>query len=711
VAAAAILLWFSGLTAAFAISAYRTARDDGLLDPRPLLELELAFVGGVLAVGVPAVVAAFRPMTRLPLSLPAVVGVALCGLLAITSRQVVEVAVFVGLLAWSWYVGWRLLALLDPAAEVLDGVARPAVETGTGLVILSYAVLSLGLLGLITTVALVLTLVALPLAVTLVSRPRIAAVTPLDLSYEGQPLEVAVLGLLSISLVASFGVSLAPQVQFDALHYHFAMPRFLIDYGRFVERPDIIQSYFPLGLEMAYVPALRFGGETTMTLLHWAFAPMTIAVVWRAADRAFGRPSGALAAAVAFLAPLAFIEASSASSDLAMVFWLAAAAAALASYASRPGWQAAILAGAFGGAALTFKLVSAVYILPLAGAFAVLLALSRRRPREVLREGCAFAFAGLGLGSPWLVLRWVQTGNPVFPMYNNIFRSDKWEPVNERFDLWLYGIGHGLTEAGRVWLEVTREPSLFGQYLPAWAVGIAPLAFAAAIVGVPLAVRTRQSFVYLALAVLFALSWFLVSQYHRYGLPAYVLMAVAAAPALVFALKGLPQRAVAFIGGALVFVWSTAALAAGMAALEPGPYPRDVVLGRESREAYSDRAIPNYGPLVFLDRVTRDRDEHAAVLGYQYNYFMRNRLYSMLEPAPLSTFRRVIDQGLPAAETARALREAGIYWLVVDWTPLFPGEWPPRYLAEGVLSPEFLADHTVQVFEKHNVVVYRIVGP
>jgi hypothetical protein len=705
-----VLVWIAGLTLLFALSAFATARDEGLLDLAPMGELGLAYALAAIIVVGSLVWSLIRPASSLPAVAVAGAGIAVAIVLTVTSRQVVEVAVFAGIIAWSWYVGGRILAVLDPEA-LLSGPPRPAIGFGLGLASLSYAVLLLSLAGLATTLGLLVVLIALPVLVTLPARPRSRDWLSAVRSISGgslTPVEAAALAFLTAALVASFGVSLSPQVQFDALHYHFAMPRTILDHGRFIERPDIVQSYFPLGLEMVYVPALRFGGESTMTLLHWALAPMAIALVWGAADRFFGRPTGAIAAGLCFLTPLVFMEASSASSDLGMVFWLLAAGLALATYASQPRVRLALMAGVFGGVALTFKLVSATYIVPLAVVFALVLLVQGRRPTALVKPGLAFALGGALLGMPWLLLRWLQTANPVFPMYNNIFRSDKWEPIHERFDLWLYGIGHGGDAVARVWWEITDNPSVFGQEMPAWAVGPAPLAFVAALVALPLLPRTRPLLALLGLAIFFGLSWFFLSQYHRYGLPSFVLMGLLGAVALAFALDRLPGFAGRAVALVVLAVWFVAGLTVGMAMLEPEPYPRHVVLGSETREAYRQRAIPNYDALLFLDSVTRGTEDKAAMLGYKYNYFVANPVYSMLEPPPLSAFARVLESGLSGQALARELEAAGIRWLLVDWHPIFPADWPPRYLAKSVLSQEFLDSYAVPMFEKHNVVVYRI---
>src|SRR5439155_5634443 len=150
-----------------------------------------------------------------------------------------------------------------------------------------------------------------------------------------------------------------------------------------------------------------------------------------------------------------------------------ARALAVPSFLLEPDPTSGALAGALGGIGLAFKIVSGFYLLPLALVFA--LALIRTGQRG-FANAAAFAAPAIMAGAPWLLLRWLETGNPVFPFFNNIFHSPQWPPVNERFDLYLYGIGHGMRQAVEIWWEVTVRPERFGQALPSWALGLPLLA-------------------------------------------------------------------------------------------------------------------------------------------------------------------------------------------------------------------------------------------
>jgi hypothetical protein len=631
--------------------------------------------------------------------------------LSVTSGQVIEVLVFGALLGWAWYVGGSLLAALEGGDSLLTSWPRAAVEAAMGLAALSYAVLAVALLDLLGGASLIGVLILGPLAA---SALRLRLRTPIWQS-EAPPgntdsqrdfVEYIAIAFISVTLAVTFGGSLAPQTAFDALHYHFAMPRILLSEGGFVERPDIIQSYFPLGMEVAYLPAYRFGGETTMTLLNWATTPMTAALLWGVGNRFFGRPSGSLAAAALCFAPLVIWESVTASSDLAMTFWLIASATAIAAYAARPRAGTALLAGLFAGLAVSFKIVSGIYVIPLALGFAALLILVTPAGSRAT-QGLAFAGGGLMAGAPWLLLRWVQTGNPVFPLYNNIFKSDKWAHIHERFDLAFFGIGHELSDFVAVWWEVAAHPWRFGQWHPPWAIGIPVLVFGAALLTLPRLTANRSNAALMSLALLAAIFWFALSQYHRYGLPAFALMALLGGAGLWLALRQLPKPWPAIAATALLTTWFLAGSALGLVTFHPD-YPADVVLGRESRESYQRRSIANYEALRFLDGAMRDGEE-AGTTGYPFNYFVLYPLHDLRDPGPPSTRFRELA-GLAPSEMAQRLLDERIRWLLVDHNRANQ-EGQPEWLREGVLSAHFLDSQTEVAFERGGAVVYRILDP
>ncbi|HXH22251.1 MAG TPA: hypothetical protein VNN10_09485 [Dehalococcoidia bacterium] len=701
----------------FARDAYLTSRDEGLIDAgSPIPELAVPAGAGLVILAISAVLALSKP-AWLPWLIRCVVA-ACAGVvasLAALSGETRAAAAFAGIAVWAWWTGGAVLLVLP--APALTSWPRAAVETGLGIALLSFLTLAVSLAAALTDATLLLILV---LPVVLATTVRWRHGWRLWCPEDEEPprpleafLEAAAVSLIAIALVVTFGVSLAPQTQFDALHYHFAMPRIFLWEGGFVERPDILQSYFPLGLEMAYVVAYWLGGEATMTLLHWLFAPLLAAALWAAGNALFGRGAGALAATVFLLAPLILSESFGASSDLAMTFWLLAAALALVLYTRSPSAGAAVFAGLCAGLALTFKIVSGLYILPLAGVFLVAVGWERRRlDLQAVRELVAFAAAGLTAGLPWLLIRLEQTGNPVFPLFNNAFKSERWPPVHERLDLWLFGIGHSASDLASVLWEISVHPWRFGQGIPTWSVGLPAMLVVCAVALLAPAARNRAQVLFLLLAAMSLLSWFFLSQYHRYGLPPFAMLAIVGSGGLLTILRRLPTPAAWAAATSLAALTFAGGLALTLLLVVPRPYPTDFLLGRESVDEFRDRTTAGYPTLLFLDEATAESGEGSAILGFAFNYFVRAPMYEWDLPPELSPFTRIVRSGLEGRDLARALTANNIRWLLVRTQPMFEGEpWPPDWLANSVLSPSFLSRHTEVAFEKYDVIVYRILEP
>jgi len=87
------------------------------------------------------------------------------------------------------------------------------------------------------------------------------------------------------------------------------------------------------------------------------------------------------------------------------------------------GWLA--LAGCLAGLSVGLKLT----ILPMfIGLFIAVLASTIRSPARALRCGLVFGSAGVAasfvVAGPWLLHNWQAYGNPIFPNFNDVFRSD-----------------------------------------------------------------------------------------------------------------------------------------------------------------------------------------------------------------------------------------------------------------------------------------------
>jgi hypothetical protein len=318
----------------------------------------------------------------------------------------------------------------------------------------------------------------------------------------------------------------APTLQYDDLAYHLGLPWQLLLHGRYALDPS--QQVWALapwaGDILQAVPQVLAHAEARAALnLAWLVA--SIAGLWQLGTLLGLRP------ALRWAAPALF---ASLPMTAALLGGMQTETAAVA---VTVGLAVAILDARAGGirrllaAALLFGLLCALKPLHAIAALP-LLAWAGWRARHTLASGRALAGALLLVllagGSSYLYA-WLATGNPVLPLFNDVFHSP-WFATTGFNDLrWQHGFGADLA-----W-RLTFHTS---DYLEGWdgAMGLVLVALSGAWL-LALADRTTRGLAWCAtLAIALPL---LPLQYARYLHPGLVLLL----PALVFAVqRWLPPR-------------------------------------------------------------------------------------------------------------------------------------------------------------------------
>lgn len=215
----------------------------------------------------------------------------------------------------------------------------------------------------------------------------------------------------------------------DMLNHHLYLPFSLVS-GRhvtdlFAAGPQSYQNpvgYLPFyALVMSGLPAWVVGFTLTALVAApsaWALHRIAGLVV---GDEADGRTWRWLAVGAALSAPAFLITMGSSTNDpICTALLLLALCVALDPH---PSLRAAALGGFAMGLAIAIKPTSAVFALPMA-ALAILRLLARQWP---LSRGLAATAACLGTfalaGGYWAWWLWRDYGNPVFPLFNQVFRS------------------------------------------------------------------------------------------------------------------------------------------------------------------------------------------------------------------------------------------------------------------------------------------------
>lgn len=409
-------------------------------------------------------------------------------------------------------------------------------------------------------------------------------------------------GLAAVVLlyaVFTAAMALTPELFFDSLVYHLAVPSAWIQQHGFAPLPYNFFSNFPMGMELLYAASLMLSDETLCRLLHAALGWLAGLSTFALARRWFGRQVGLWALGLFLCIPVVVMNQLVSGVDVAAVFFGVLAVNrfwAWAMAAEHRGQRELLIAGLLMGASLAVKYNLVFLHGPVAAAGLFLAWKQGRKPAELLRSALILGAAALICVLPWMAKSAVYTGNPVFPFLYRLLPSPQVHPekMQQQMD--------GFKEYGRRTLaQFLRQPWDLTFYFPTSNsfVGQTFLFLLPGVLILAWVSRRGPPMVWglLATAAIAVLAWSSQTQITRYLIPVFPVLAVLSA----LALKHWQARH-ALLGklgqlGVLAFwLWSFGVM---LGICLPNYDPFGVLLGREPRWAYLDRKLMNsYAPMA-----------------------------------------------------------------------------------------------------------------
>lgn len=324
--------------------------------------------------------------------------------------------------------------------------------------------------------------------------------------------------------LASTGTWL-PTLQYDDLAYHLRLPWQLLQHAAYVPAPEQqVWAVAPWASDVLHALPQLIARQESRGAVNALWLLLMASGVWRLASVLGAAPRAAwLAVGLACSLPLTAGLGTSMQTEpltAAVLVWMAAliAGSTVRNSSGRDDrfwWLLAVL----GGGMLAVKLTAAAMAAVLVG-WALL-----RHPWPRLRTIIAVLLSALAVGgASYAHAAWL-TGNPVLPLFNGVFQSSYFAPVNFADDRWHAGFGIGLDLLWRMTFDS-------GRYLEAHAgaAGFALVALAGLWLLALLQPRTRSATLACTVVLFLPL---LPIQYLRYAYPGMVLLCAvfaAAAP-------------------------------------------------------------------------------------------------------------------------------------------------------------------------------------
>jgi hypothetical protein len=509
--------------------------------------------------------------------------------------KLADLMVCVALLATATALGHRLLGRLSYDSPVEELVFA----SGTGLGLVGLVVLGLGLVGVLNRWLLyVLTFVAC--VVLLADLKAIARLArrlgkPAPASTPERLLIGYVVFVLCLSLLAC----LTPPIAWDSQVYHLTGPKLFIAQGRITGDIDIPYLGFPSLLEMLFLAGMLLKGDIVAKLTHFAYALLTIGLLYSFAHRYLQARLRWLSVAIYLSVPSIVLVSTWAYVDLSLAFYTFAAFYGFVAWMEENDSRWLVLTGVLSGFCLGVKYTAVMT--PVILGFLAMWKSRKRGIGAVIGDVALLWFTTAATACPWYLKNWALSGNPFYPF---LFPGRYWDA----YRAWWYSRwGTGLLSEPLRLLLAPWEMTIMGiEGKEGYAATIGPVLLAC----IPLLAfgllrrhKARESSVIACVMVFCAghyLLWlYLVAQSEllwqtRLLFPIFPLLAVLASAAIdqfaVWDVRGFsPQRfllmalAIALCLNALSFIVSFSA-----------DNPLQYLLGLETRDKYLERHLGDY---------------------------------------------------------------------------------------------------------------------
>jgi hypothetical protein len=237
------------------------------------------------------------------------------------------------------------------------------------------------------------------------------------------------MAVLLFVLGAHFLMSLMPEVSADGIAIHLTVPMHVAAHHSW--HFDVSQTSWavmPMTAEWCFTTLYLLGGEYAAKLLPFVCLAISCILIVHLCGWVATRSTSLLIAAVYAATPVVQLITGSMFTDMLWATFLLGAAVLLVHWTEWRDTAALPLAGILLGAAMATKLIALSFLAP---CLVWVLFNCYGRKRGIDRKSLAALALAVALGAviaaPPYLTAWIKAGNPVFPYFNDLFRSPHYD--------------------------------------------------------------------------------------------------------------------------------------------------------------------------------------------------------------------------------------------------------------------------------------------
>ena len=247
-------------------------------------------------------------------------------------------------------------------------------------------------------------------------------VSPPAAAAEAEPFkpgyaDLTACALLALALLLTLAGALSPEIFYDSLVYHLAVPNFYVLKHGLADMPYNFYSGFVLLHGMLYSAGLLLKDEMVPKLINYAAGVLGLAAVLGLGRRYFTLRAGLWAALIFYSVTQALFTSWSVGTECLLTLFSVCSLAAVLRH--EPGEKKFLVLSAFlAGCGMAVKSSGVFFTV---GVGLVLLYLGRADRGRALRSALLFAFVAALPVLPWLIKNQIYKHNPFFPYLTSYF--------------------------------------------------------------------------------------------------------------------------------------------------------------------------------------------------------------------------------------------------------------------------------------------------
>ena len=244
-------------------------------------------------------------------------------------------------------------------------------------------------------------------------------------------LNLFLIGCIAVEIISIIILGSVPPVSRDALIHHLSVPELYLKHGGIYQIPAYEYSYYPMNLDLIYMIPLYLGNDIVPKYIHFVFALMTALLIFRYLKKHLNITYGYIGAAFFLSLPVIIKLSITVYVDLGLIFFSTAALLSIFKWIENSFKIKYIVISAICcGLALGTKYNGLIVFFLLT----LLVPLIYLRSDSVEKSGYLIKALGystllftmaLIIFSPWMIKNYIWTGNPLYPMYNNLLNFKK----------------------------------------------------------------------------------------------------------------------------------------------------------------------------------------------------------------------------------------------------------------------------------------------